>query len=195
GRRREGARGGGAGRRLQRPVRDLWVRARQGEGAGYLLEMSRPAPDEAATYYWKYIDRVANEDVVGVLAAQAEETLAILRGIGEERSRYRYAPDKWSLRELLGHLTDSERVFAYRALWFARGFETDLPSFDQDTAARAARADTVSWAEHIEEFRVVRLASVALFGSLSAEAWSRGGVASGNRVTVRALAYIIAGHE
>jgi len=157
--------------------------------------MSRPAPGEAAPYYWRYIDRIGPGDVVGVLAGQAEQTLALLRGISEERSRHRYAPDKWSLRELLGHVTDVERVFAHRALWFARGFESGLPSFEQDTAARTARADEVTWASHVEEFRVVRLASVALFRSLPAEAWSRAGVASGSRVTVRALAYITAGHE
>ena len=157
--------------------------------------MTRPAPDEAAPYYSKYIDRITGDDVVAVLAGQAEETLALLRGISEERSRHRYAPGKWSLRELLGHLTDTERVFAYRALWFARGFDTELPSFDQDVAAAAAHADGVAWTAHVEGFAAVRRASVALFRSLPAEAWSRGGIASGNRVTVRALAYIIAGHE
>ena len=157
--------------------------------------MSRPRTDEAAPYYWPYIDRVAGDDVMGVLAAQGEETLALLRGISEERSRHRYAPGKWSIRELLNHLTDAERVFALRALWFARGFDSALPSFDQDTAARAARADEVAWASHVEEFRAVRLASIALFRNLPAEAWSSAGIASGNRFTVRALAYIIAGHE
>jgi uncharacterized damage-inducible protein DinB len=157
--------------------------------------MTRPAPDEAAPYYARYIDRIAGDDVVAVLAGQAEETLALLRGISEERSRHRYASGKWSLRELLSHLTDAERVFAYRALWFARGFDTELPSFDQDVAAAAAHADAVAWAAHVEDFAAVRRASVALFRNLPAEAWSRGGIASGNRVTVRALAYIIAGHE
>ena len=157
--------------------------------------MTRPAPDEAAPYYARYIDRIADDDVVAVLAGQAEETLALLRGISEERSRHRYASGKWSIRELLSHLTDAERVFAYRALWFARGFDTELPSFDQDVAAAAAHADAVAWAAHVEDFATVRRASVALFRNLPAEAWSRGGIASGNRVTVRALAYIIAGHE
>src|SRR5207245_3887557 len=150
------------------------------------VAVTRPATDEAAPYYWRYIDRVAGDDVMGVLAGQSEETLAFLRGIAEERSRHRYAPGKWSIRELLSHLTDSERVFALRALWFARGFDSALPSFDQDTAARAARADQVAWASHVEELRVVRLASVALFRHLPAEAWSRDGIASGHRLTVRA---------
>jgi uncharacterized damage-inducible protein DinB len=157
--------------------------------------MRRPAPDEAAPYYSKYIDRIASDDVIGVLAGQGEETLAFLRGLSEERSRYRYAPGKWSIRELLSHLTDTERVFAFRAVWFARGFDTELPSFDQDVAASAARADEVAWASHVEEFQAVRQATVALFRNLPADAWPRGGIASGNHVTVRALAYIIAGHE
>jgi hypothetical protein len=157
--------------------------------------MSRPGTDEAAPYYWKYIDRVPGDDVVRVLEGQGEETLAFLRGVSEERSRHRYAPGKWSIRELLGHLNDSERVFALRALWFARGFDSALPSFDQDTAARGARADEVAWASHVEEFRAVRAATIALFRNLPAEAWSSAGIASGNRFTVRALAYVIAGHE
>jgi DinB superfamily len=157
--------------------------------------MTRPGPDEAAPYYSKYIDRVPGDDVLGVLARQSSETLALLRGISEERSRHRYAPGKWSIRELLSHLTDTERVFAYRALWFARGFTNELPSFDQDVAAAGAKAEGVAWAAHVDEFASVRQATVALFRNLPAEAWSRGGVASGNRVTVRALAYIIAGHE
>ena len=157
--------------------------------------MRRPGPDEAAPYYSKYIDRIASDDVLGVLAGQAEETLAFLRGFSEERSRHRYLPGKWSMRELLSHLTDTERVFASRALWFARGLPTELPSFDQDVAASAARADEVAWASHVEEFRVVRQATISLFRNLPAEAWSRSGTASGNPVTVRALAYIIAGHE
>jgi uncharacterized damage-inducible protein DinB len=157
--------------------------------------LSRPAAEEAAPYYWKYIDRVPGDDVLRVLEGQAEETLAFLRGISEERSSHRYAAGKWSIRELLNHLTDAERVFALRALWFARGFDSALPSFDQETAARSARADDVPWARHLEEFQAVRASTVALLRNLPAEAWSSAGIASGNRFTVRALAYVIAGHE
>jgi hypothetical protein len=154
----------------------------------------RPEPQEAAEYYFRYIDRVQSEDVLGELAAQLDETLAFLGGISEERSLHRYGPDKWSLREVLSHVTDTERVFLFRALWFGRGFDSPLPGFDQNVAVPQARADEVSWARHVEEFRVVRLATLAFFLNLPAEAWTRSGVASDNHVTVRALAYIIAGH-
>ncbi|HEY2294051.1 MAG TPA: DinB family protein [Thermoanaerobaculia bacterium] len=154
----------------------------------------RPEPQEAAQYYFRYIDQVQSEDVLGTLEAQLDEMLALLGGITEERSLHRYGPDKWSIREALNHVTDTERVFVFRALWFARGFDTPLPGFDQNVAAPMARADEISWARHVEEFRSVRLATLTLFRNLPAEAWMRSGIASDNPVTVRALAYITAGH-
>ena len=155
----------------------------------------RPEPNEAASYYFKYIDLVQNDDdIVGALEIQLDETLAFLQGISEEKSLHRYAPDKWSLRQVLNHLNDTERVFQFRALWFARGFDSPLPSFDENISAEAARADEVSWARHVEEFRGVRLATLAFFRNLPADAWMRSGIASGNPFTVRALAYLAAGH-
>jgi DinB superfamily len=154
----------------------------------------RPGRGEAAPYYSRYIDLVQSDDVVGVLEAQLDETTAVLSGISDARSLHRYAPGKWSLREMASHVTDTERVFAARAFWFARGFESPLPDFDQEPCARAARADEIPWARHVEEFRAVRAASLALFQNLFPEAWSRTGVASGNTFTVRAMAYIAAGH-
>jgi len=156
--------------------------------------MGRPGTDEAAEYYFKYIDRVTADDVVGFLSTQLDEALPYLSGISEERSLYRYAPEKWSIRQVLNHVSDCERVFAYRALWFARGFDTPLPSFDQEIGAAGAKADDVPWSDHVEEFRGVRLATLSFFRNLPAEAWERRGVASGNPFTVRALAYIAAGH-
>lgn len=153
-----------------------------------------PGPQEAAPYYFRYIDRVGSEDVVGVLAAQLEEMPAFLAAIGEERSLHRYAPEKWSIRQVLNHVTDTERVFLSRAFWFARGFDTPLPSFDEKVSAAAARADEVSWAAHVEEFRAARLATLTFFRNLPAAAWMRGGIASDHPFTVRALAYIVAGH-
>jgi hypothetical protein len=153
-----------------------------------------PGRDEAAPYYFTYIDKVTGDDPLAVLAAQAEEVPAFLAGVSEERSLYRYAPDKWSFRQVLNHLNDTERVFLVRALWFARGFDTPLPSFDQAVAAAGAEADRFSWASHIEELRQVRAATLAFFRNLPDEAWLRTGVASGNTFTVRALAYILAGH-
>jgi len=156
--------------------------------------MGHPGTDEAAEYYFKYIDRVTADDVVGYLAAQLEEAIPYLSGISEERSLHRYAPEKWSIRQVLNHVSDCERVFAYRALWFARGFDTPLPSFDQEVSAAGAKADDVPWSRHVEEFRGVRLATLSFFQNLPAEAWERRGIASGNPFTVRALAYIAAGH-
>jgi uncharacterized damage-inducible protein DinB len=156
--------------------------------------LGRPQPNEAASYYSKYIDRVSSDDIVTVLTTQLEETVDLLSDISEEQSLYRYATDKWSMRELLGHVNDTERVFTFRALWFARGFQDPLPSYDQEVAVAAAESDKVSWASHIDEFRAVRSASVALFRNLPAEAWLRSGIASDNSVTVHALAYIVAGH-
>ena len=154
-----------------------------------------PEPNEAAAYYFKYIDRVRSEDVVGVLGTQLEETVGFLLGISQEKSLHRYAPEKWSIRQVLNHVSDTERVFVFRALWFARGFDSPLPSFDENVSVEAAGADVVSWADQVEEFRAVRLATLSFFRNLPAEAWMRSGTASGNPFTVRALAYISAGHS
>jgi hypothetical protein len=154
----------------------------------------RPDRSEAAPYYFGYIDLVSSTDVVGVLEAQLEPTIAFLAGFSEEQSLRRYAPEKWSARQVLSHVNDTERVLLSRAFWFARGFDSPLPSFDEKACVGAAHADEVAWARHVEEFRAVRVASLCFFRSLPAEAWMRSGVASGNPFTVRALAYILAGH-
>jgi hypothetical protein len=156
--------------------------------------LARPQPNEAAAYYANYISRVAGDDVVAVLAEQLEEFSAFLSQISEEQSLYRYAPGKWSRRELLGHVNDTERVFTFRALWFARSFAAPLPSFDQEIAVPAADSESITWAEHVAEFRAVRSATLSLFRNLPEAAWSRSGIASDSPVTVRALAYITAGH-
>ena len=156
--------------------------------------LGRHHPKEAAPYYFTYINQVYGDDGMRVMESQLEESPAFFSSISEEKSLYRYAPEKWSIRQVLSHITDTERAFAFRALWFARGFETPLPSFDQDIAAVGAEADKISWAAHIEEFRRVRAASISLFRNLPEEAWMRSGIASDNRFSVRALAWIIAGH-
>src|SRR5258705_13908970 len=115
--------------------------------------IGRPQPNEAASSYSTYIDRVTSDDIVSVLATQLDETVAFLSAISEEQSLQRYAADKWSMRELLGHVNDGERVFMYRAMWFARGFEDALPSFDQEIGFKFAESDEISWTSHIEEFR------------------------------------------
>ena len=156
--------------------------------------IGRPNSDEAAPYYFTYINQVADEDVLSLLEKQCEEAPRSLSEISAEKSLYRYAPDKWSIREVVGHLCDAERVFAHRALWFARGHEAALPSFEQNIAVSNAKSDQIEWAGHIEEFRRVHVSSVVLFRNMPEDAWMRRGTASGNSFTVRALAFIIAGH-
>jgi hypothetical protein len=153
-----------------------------------------PERDEASEYYQGYISQAGEGDIVALLESQPATAAAFLRGITEERSLYRYAPDKWSICQVLNHVNDTERVFAYRALWFARGFDSPLPSFDQDIAVLGADADARPWASHVEEFRSVRAATLTLFRQLPSDAWMRRGIASGNSFSVRAIAYIIVGH-
>src|SRR5579862_6672536 len=153
-----------------------------------------PEPSEAAAYYSGYISRITNPDVAREIESQLDSALALLAQISEEKSLYRYAPEKWSIREVLSHITDTERVFASRILWFGRGFQQPLPSFDQNIAVAGAHADKIAWATHVEEFRRVRLATISLIRNLPADAWLRSGIASDNKVTVRALAFITAGH-
>jgi len=154
----------------------------------------RPLEDEAAPYYFTYISLVPGDDGLAAIQGQLEDSLALFSGISEEKSLYRYAPEKWSIRQVLNHITDTESAFAFRALWFARGFAAPLPSYDQDIATSGAMADRVMWADHIKEFQRVRMATISLFCNMPLEAWMRSGVASDNRFTVRALAFIIAGH-
>lgn len=153
-----------------------------------------PDRSEAAEYYFTYIDQVPAGDICEILRAQLPETLALLREIDDDKSLHRYAPDKWSIRELLSHVNDTERLFVARAFWFARGFDSPLPSFDQNIAVSAAGADARAWSGHVEEFDAVRAATLTFFDNLPAEAWERRGIASGNPFSVRALAYIAAGH-
>jgi uncharacterized damage-inducible protein DinB len=156
--------------------------------------MTRPQNNEAADYYFKYIDLVNSDDVVPAMKDQLDETVRLLEGISEEQSLKSYAPGKWTIREVLNHVNDGERVFLGRAFWFARGFQDALPSFEQDIAVKYAHANETSWAKLVEEFKTVRAATISFFDTLPEEAWSRSGVASDNSVTVRALAYVIAGH-
>jgi hypothetical protein len=156
--------------------------------------MTRPRPDEAPGYYWSYINRTSGDNILGLLEAQAADVSRFLTSISAERSLYRYGAGKWSIRQVWNHVTDTERAFAYRALWFGRGFAEPLISFDQDTAAGGAAADAVGWERHIEDFRAVRQATLTLFGNLPAVAWDRRGIVSGMEFSVRALAFIAAGH-
>ena len=157
--------------------------------------MQRPSPGEFAPYYAKYVELVAGSDVVESLRGQVLGTLTTLRMVSAEASLRRYADGKWSLREVVGHMIDTERIMAYRALRFARADGTELATFDQDAYAVTAGFDSRDWGGLVDEFELVRRANVLMFEGFVAEAWARGGVASGKSVTVRALAFIIAGHE
>jgi len=154
----------------------------------------RPDSSEFAPYAIKYVDQVPGDDAVAVLRDQFESWPSRLSAISEERSLLRYAPGKWSIRQVLNHVSDTERAFAFRILWFGRGFDTPLPGIEQETAAAGAQADDFPWSSHLDDFRHVRQATLSLLGNLPEPAWRRGGIASDHFVTVRALAFIAAGH-
>ena len=156
---------------------------------------ARPEPNEYASYYEKYVSRVPDADLIETLERQGAETLALLRALPEERGAHRYEPGKWSVRQLVGHISDSERLFSYRALSIARGDRQPLPGMEQEEWMANVDFDARTLSSLLDEFEAVRAATLHLLRHLSSEAWARRGTASDNEVTVRALAYIIAGHE
>ena len=157
--------------------------------------LSRPAADEYNAYYDRYISKVPEGDIAQTLSAQLSATLAFLESIPESRGDYRYAAGKWTVKEVILHVIDAERIFAYRALRIGRGDKTPLASFEQDDYVPMSRASERTVRDLAEELGHVRRASIALFRHLDEEAMSRRGTASNYPVTPRALAYIIAGHE
>lgn len=159
------------------------------------LTLSRPGAEEHAPYYARYIELVPEGNLVDLLVEQQLDTLGMLRRVEEDRGTFAYAPGKWTIKEVIGHMSDAERVFSYRALRFARGDATPLASFDENTYAPAGRFNDRRMGSLIDEFQSIRAATVHLFRYLSDEELTRRGVASGNPVSVRALGYIIAGHE
>jgi hypothetical protein len=156
---------------------------------------SRPQVGEYAAYYDKYVATVPDGNVVDILRAQRDETVRLFGSIDEAKASHRYAAGKWSIAEVLGHVTDTERVFTYRAVTFARGDRTPLPSMDQEVWSAGSNASRRTLESLVEEYQAVRAATLALFGSFSDTEFAREGVASDNRVTVRGLAWITAGHE
>jgi len=159
------------------------------------LVIARPQPEEYAPFYGKYIALVIGDDILATFDQQRRDTMKLLCSRSEEDGAFRYAPGKWSAKEILGHVCDSERIFAYRALRIARGDATAMQGFEQDDYVRNGPFVRISFSEIIEDYIAVRRATITLFRSLDEAAWSRRGVANKNEVTVRALAYIIAGHE
>lgn len=155
----------------------------------------RPESNEYAPYYERYISLVPGADLVETLERQGAETLALLRGLSEEQGAHRYEPGKWSIKQLVGHINDGERLFSYRALSIGRGDRASLPGMEQDEWMAGVDFDARTLSSLVDEFEAVRAATLLLFRYLSPEAWARRGTASDSEVTVRALAYIIAGHE
>lgn len=156
---------------------------------------TQPGANEYAPYYERYISLVPAGDVVATLSRQLDDTLTLLRGLSEERADSRYAPGKWSIKELVGHVIDAERIFGHRAFRFARNDLQPLPGFEQDGYVAAADFGRRRLNELAAEFEHLRRANLYLFGSLDETAWLRRGTASDSEVSVRALAYIMAGHE
>lgn len=156
---------------------------------------SRPDPSEYAPAFEAYIKLVPECDILARLEQQIEGTLALLHGVSESQAGMRHAPYTWSIREVVGHLVDSERIFAARALRFARQDPTPLPGFDENHYVRHAGFDSRPLDSLVQEFELVRRSNILFFRGLDEEAWLRSGIANDNAVTVRALAYVIAGHE
>lgn len=156
--------------------------------------MHRPAESEYAPDYQSYVAHVSEPEVLPVLRLQLDELDLLLGRVAPERETYRYAEDKWSIREIAGHLIDGERVFGYRAFCIARGEAQNLPGFDQNEYMLTAPYDRIELEDLLAEFRLVRLANIAMLRSLDEASWDRTGTANDNQITVRALAFIMAGH-
>jgi hypothetical protein len=156
--------------------------------------MNRPDAHEFAPYYAGYVALVPEGDILAVLAAQVGEVRALAAAVGPEREIHRYAPDKWSIREVVGHVTDGERVFGHRAFCIARGEQQSLPGFDEQAYMKESNYDALPLARLAEDFAALRGVNLSFLQGLPPEAWRRQGIANGNQVTVLALAYMLAGH-
>lgn len=159
------------------------------------LLTERPGPTEYVSYFARYIGLVPDGDLLQMMERQLSETLNLLRGLPPAKAEFRYAPDKWSIKQVIGHVSDTERVFCYRALCFSRADDTPLPAFDENEYVRRANFGDRTLADLAAEFEAVRHSTLHLFRSLDDAALLRRGVANNNGFTVRAIAYIIAGHE
>jgi len=151
---------------------------------------NRPAATEA-----RYIALVPEDDIIAAMEAQTRETEKLLRSIGEQKATFRYAPDKWTIKTLVRHFTDTERIFAYRLLAIARGEKQPLPGFEEEDYAVASAADERKFSDLIDEYRAVRAATLSLLRGLPSAAWERTGTASDKPISVRALAFNTLGHE
>lgn len=156
--------------------------------------MSRPLENEYAPYFQNYVSQAPEEDILPAMRSQVDALDVLLDRVAPDRETYRYAEGKWSIRELVGHLIDGERTFGYRALCIARGDTQNLPGFDQDQYMLDAPFDRIDLEDLLSEFRLVRLANIAMLRTLDEAAWMRMGTANGSPVSVRALVYIMVGH-
>jgi hypothetical protein len=159
------------------------------------LTIPRPQADEHVEYYSRYISKVPDGDLIAMLRDQIVDTVGLLRGLNDEQANYAYAPGKWTIKEVIGHIADAERVFQYRALTFARAPGSSLPGFDENAWVPTGAFGRRTLADLLEEFQVVRASTVQLARSFDEEMLKQRGSANGNDVSVRALLYIIAGHE
>ncbi|HSP14135.1 MAG TPA: DinB family protein [Thermoanaerobaculia bacterium] len=159
------------------------------------MKQKRPAPTDHAPNFSRYIDLVPEEDILGAMEKQSAETQKVLAKVDQSRGDYRYGPDKWSVKEVVGHIEDAERVFAYRALTFARAGTTALPGFDESSWMVNAPFASTTLRHRAESLALVRQTTLRLFRDLKDEAWDRAGISNDHNITVRALAYIIVGHE
>lgn len=157
-------------------------------------EPQRPAPGEYAEFYAGYVALVPEGDPMAVLAQQRDQMAALAELLPEEMETYRYAPGKWTIRQVVGHLVDAERVFGHRAFCFSRGERAELPGFDENVYVEAAGYEQVPLEELLAEWHALRETNLAFLQRLDDTAWGRGGVANGTPITVRALAYVLAGH-
>ncbi len=156
--------------------------------------MNRPNESEYAPYYQSYVDQVSENDIMAVLRGELDELDVLLSRVAPDKEIFAYADGKWSIREIIGHLIDGERVFGYRALCIARGEKQNLPGFDQNDYMLTAPYNHIELEDLLSELRLVRLSNMAMFRSLDEQAWNRVGTANGNEITVRALAFIMGGH-
>lgn len=156
--------------------------------------MDRPSTTEYAEFYQRYVARVTETDILGALESQTAELTRVLAGVTREREHFRYAEGKWSVREVLGHLIDAERVFGFRAFSFSRGEAAPLPSFEENDYVARSRYAEQTLADLLDEFVALRRSNLACLRPLKDTDWTRVGIASGKPVSVRALAYIMVGH-
>ena len=159
------------------------------------ITIPRPRADEHTPYYARYIGLVPDGDLVEILRSQQQETVRLLRPLSEERARFAYAPGKWTVKEVIGHIADAERIFAYRALRFARGDAQPLTGFDENSYVPAGRFNDRALVDLLDEFEAIRTATIHLLRNLNDEELARSGPANNNPISVRAVAYVIAGHE